>query len=140
MDIRTLTSGDEELLISGVAMIEEASLTLEQARKHLADPFLVAIAAIADGQVVGFLYGYELRRFEAVTFFVYAVDVHEDWRRQGIARGMFDQVRHVAFQRGWNEGFVLTNRSNAPAMALYDLMGGTSPPPDDVVMFDFRYN
>lgn len=140
MDIRILTPGDEQLLISAVAMIEEANLTIEQARKHLADPVMVAIAAIVDGQAVGFLYGYELRRFEAVTFFVYAVDVHEAWRRQGVARGMFDQVRRVAFQRGWNEGFVLTNHSNAPAMALYDLMGGVRPPPDDVAMFDFRYN
>lgn len=140
MDIRTLAPGDEHLLISAVAMIEEANLNEEQARKHLADPFLVAIVAVVEDQAVGFLYGYELRRFEAVTFFIYAVDVREDWRRQGVARGMFDQVRRVAFQRGWNEGFVLTNRSNIPAMALYDLMGGVSPPPDDVVMFDFRYN
>src|SRR5437868_560209 len=101
MDIRTLIPGDEELLITAVAMIEEADLTLEQARRHLADPFLISIAAIADGQVVGFLYGYELRRFEAVTFFVYAVDVAEAWRRKGVARGMFDQVRRVAWQRGW---------------------------------------
>lgn len=140
MEIRALIPGDEDLLISAVAMIEEADLTVEQARRHLADPYLVAIGAFVDGQAVGFLYGYELRRFEAVTFFIYAVDVREDWRRRGVARGMFDEVRHVAFQRGWREGFVLTNRSNAPAMALYDLMGGVSPPPDDVVMFDFRYN
>ncbi len=34
MDIRTLIPGDEDLLISAVAMIEEADLTIEQARKH----------------------------------------------------------------------------------------------------------
>ena len=38
----------------------------------------------------------------------------------------------------WDEMFVFTNASNAAAMALYASAGGISPPPDDVVMFDFE--
>jgi hypothetical protein len=53
---------------------------------------------------------------------------------------MFDVVRRLAWRRGWDEGFVLTNRSNPAALALYASVGGVRPPPDDVVMFDFAYN
>ena len=38
----------------------------------------------------------------------------------------------------WDEMFVFTNRGNAAAMSLYAGAGGVSPPPDDVVMFDFE--
>jgi GNAT superfamily N-acetyltransferase len=139
MEIRALKPGDEDLLAAAVAMIDEGPLTAERLGAHLADPMLVAIAAIVDGKPIGFLYGYELRRFEAVSFFVYAVDVDEAHRQQGVAKGMFDTVRRLAWQRGWDEGFVLTNQSNPAALALYKSVGGVRPPPDDVVMFDFAY-
>jgi GNAT superfamily N-acetyltransferase len=140
MEIRTLAPGDEALLNAAVVMIDEDELTPEKAKARLADPMMVCIAAIVDGEPIGFIYGYELRRFEAVSFFVYAVDVREDWRQKGVAKAMFDEVRRQAWKRGWDEGFVFTNQSNPAALALYGSVGGVRPPPDDVVMFDFAYN
>lgn len=140
MEIRVLEPGDEALLAAAVAMIEEAELTPDRARAHLSDPALVAVVAVAQGAPVGFVYGYVLRRFEAVSFFIYSVDVDEAWRRRGVARAMFDRIRALAAERGWDEGFVFTNRSNPAALALYGSVGGVRPPPDDVVMFDFDYS
>lgn len=140
MDIRVLAPGDEELLHACLVLIDEDGLPPDALAARLNDPMLVAIAAVVDGQAIGFLYGYELRRFEATSFFVYAVDVDEAHRRQGVAKAMFERVRRLAWQRGWHEGFVLTNRSNPAALALYESVGGVRPPPDDVVMFDFAYS
>ncbi|MCR5878986.1 N-acetyltransferase [Phenylobacterium sp. J367] len=138
MNIRILQPGDEALLTRAVAMIEEAELTPEAARAHLADPGLVAIAAEEAGAVAGFVYGYVLRRFEATSLFVYSVDVDERFRRRGVARAMIEAAKDLCRERGWDEMFVFTNRGNPAAMRLYASAGGIAPPPDDVVMFDFE--
>ncbi|THD81105.1 MAG: GNAT family N-acetyltransferase [Phenylobacterium sp.] len=137
MEVRVLAPGDEDLLIRAVAMIEEGALTPERAAAHLADDTMVNVAAIEAGEVTGFVYGHVLRRFEAVSFFIYSVDVVEARRRRGVARAMLERLKALMPERGWDEMFVFTNRGNEAAMRLYASAGGLSPPPDDVVMFDF---
>jgi aminoglycoside 3-N-acetyltransferase I len=137
MEIRVLGRGDEGLLARAVAIIEEAELTPTRAAAHLADEDLVNVVALEGGAVAGFVYGHVLRRFEAVSFFIYSVDVAEAHRRRGIARAMLERLKALMPERGWDEMFVFTNRGNLAAMRLYASAGGVSPPPDDVVMFDF---
>ena len=135
--ICVLGPGDEALLVEAVAMIGEAELTPERAAAHLKDADLVNVVAVDAREVVGFIYGHVLRRFEAVSFFIYSVDVAEGHRRRGLARTMLERLKDLMPERGWDEMFVFTNRGNEPAMRLYAGAGGVSPPPDDVVMFDF---
>ncbi len=137
MDIRFLRPGDEDLLIPAVDLADEGSVTRERATAHLADKDLVNVVAIEDGQVVGFTYGHVLRRFEATSFFIYSVDTAPAWQRRGIAKAMLAALDAEGRTSRWDEMFVLTNAGNAAAMALYKSAGGVSPPPDDVVMFDF---
>jgi ribosomal-protein-alanine N-acetyltransferase len=137
MDIRILGPGDEDLLIEAVELADEGPLSRERATAHLADASLVAVTAIEDGQAVGFVYGHVLRRFEATSFFIYAVDTAPSHQRRGIAKAMIAALEAEGRTGRWDEMFVLTNRGNDAAMALYASAGGVSPPPDDVVMFDF---
>jgi hypothetical protein len=81
MDIRILGPGDEDLLIAAVELADEGPLTRERATAHLADASLVNVVAVEGGATVGFLYGHILRRFEAVSFFIYSVDVLESHKR-----------------------------------------------------------
>jgi aminoglycoside 6'-N-acetyltransferase I len=136
MDIQVLRPGDEDLLIRAVSMIEEAELTRERAAAHLADEALVNVVALDGREVVGFVYGYVLRRFEMTSFFIYSVDVDEPHWRRGIGRAMLERLKTLMPERGWDEMFVVTNASNEPAMRLYAAAGGVRPNPDDV-MFDF---
>ena len=138
MDIIILKPGDEALLIQAVELADEGPLSLARADAHLADADLVNVVAVEDGQVVGFVYGHILRRFEAVSFFIYAVDTTPSHQRRGIAKAMIAALAAEGKTGRWDEMFVFTNRGNAAAMALYASAGGTSPPPDDVVMFDFE--
>jgi ribosomal-protein-alanine N-acetyltransferase len=138
MDIRILEPGDEDLLIEAVELADEGPLTPARAAAHLADASLVAVAAIEEGQAVGFVYGHVLRRFEATSFFIYAVDTAPSHQRRGIAKAMIAALEAEGRTGRWDEMFVLTNRGNDAAMALYASAGGVSPPPDDVVMFDFE--
>ncbi len=137
MDIRVLDCGDEALLIAAVELTDEGPLRWDRAVTHLADENLVSVVAVEDGQVVGFIYGHILRRFEAVSFFIYSVDVAEDFRRRGIANAMIETLSELGREGRWDEMFVFTNLSNDAAMALYAGAGGVSPPPNVVVMFDF---
>ena len=138
MDIRILKPGDEALLIDAVELADEGPLTPARATAHLADPDLVNVVAVEDGRAVGFIYGHVLRRFEATSFFIYSVDTAPSHQRRGIAKAMIAALEAEGRTGRWDEMFVFTNRSNAAAMALYASAGGISPPPDDVVMFDFE--
>jgi ribosomal protein S18 acetylase RimI-like enzyme len=138
MDIRILAPGDEALLIQAVELSDEGPLSFERAAEHLAEPDLVNVVAVEDGAAVGFLYGYVLRRFEAISFFIYSVDTEEAHRRRGCARAMIEAVNDLGKSGRWDEMFVLTNAGNEAAMALYASAGGVRPLPADVVMFDFK--
>lgn len=136
MDIRILSAGDEALLVEAVNLSDEGPISREAAIRHLADPDLVNVVAIEDGVVAGFIYGHVLRRFEKTSFFIYSVDVDEAFQRRGLAKGMLQALGDLGRTGRWDEMFVFTNASNAPAMALYASAGGVRPNPDDV-MFDF---
>lgn len=137
MDIRILGAGDEALLVAAVTLTDEGPISHQAATRHLADPDLVNVVAIEDGVVAGFIYGHVLRRFEAVSFFIYSVDVDEAFQRRGLAKAMLGALRDLGRTGRWDEMFVFTNASNDAAMALYASAGGHRPNPDDV-MFDFE--
>ncbi len=137
LDIRILGPGDEALLIEAVALTDE-DWSAAAASAHLADRDLVCMAALDAGEVVAFIYGHVLRRFEATSLFIYSVDTAPTHQRRGIAKAMLQALAEQGRSGRWDEMFVFTNRSNRAAMALYASAGGVSPPPDDVVMFDFE--
>jgi ribosomal protein S18 acetylase RimI-like enzyme len=138
VDIRFLGPGDDALLIDAVLLTDEDCPSAEAAA-HLADKDLVCLIALDAGEVVAFIYGHILRRFEATSLFIYSVDTTPTHQRQGIAKAMLQALAEEGRTGRWDEMFVLTNRSNAAAMALYAGAGGVRPPPDDVVMFDFEF-
>jgi ribosomal protein S18 acetylase RimI-like enzyme len=116
----------------------DAEVFLSDDHTHL----LVAFGADASGagDPVGFVVVNELlhRHTFARMFLVYEIGVADEHRREGIGRALFDAVRALAIERGVPEGFVLTNESNAPAMALYAAAGGTRPSLD-IAEWDFDY-
>jgi ribosomal protein S18 acetylase RimI-like enzyme len=135
--IRFLARGDEPLLVSAVSLTDEGPITVDVAEAFLDDTSLVCIVAVQGASVVGFIYGYILKRFEATSLFIYSVDVDENHQRRGIASRMMDALSERGRNGDWDEMFVFTNDSNTAAKALYSRSGGMRPNPDDV-MFDFH--
>src|SRR5690349_5805323 len=109
MDIRILGAGDEDLLVAAVDLADEGRLGHERAAAMLAEPDLVNVVALDDGAPVGFIYGYVLRRYEAVSFFIYSVDVIETHQRRGIAKAMLARLSEMGRAGRWDEMFVFTN-------------------------------
>jgi len=91
----------------------------------LGDPSFVAIGAVIEGQVVGGLVAYELRKFERERseFYIYDLAVLEPFRRRGIATALIDALKPIARAAGGWVIFVQADAVDAPALALYDRLG-----------------
>jgi len=137
MNVRRLGPGDEDVVI---ALADRAPPTPEHAAEFLADDRMIFLVAFDDGDPMGFVFGYELlrRHGDPRMFFVYEVDVREQYRRRGVARSLFGELERLACERGIRGGFVLPAESNEPAMRLYETVGGVRPY-DDNVMWRFKY-
>jgi len=142
--IRVLGSEDVPLMEAMLTMFGEAFEDVKAysgnrpAREYLqrllgSEPF-IAIAAVKQGEVVGGLAGYELRKFEQPRSEVYIYDlaVAAAHRRQGIATALIHQLQNVARTRGAYVIFVQADLGDAPAIALYTKLGRR----EDVLHFD----
>jgi ribosomal protein S18 acetylase RimI-like enzyme len=110
-----------------------------RAAELLADERVYFLVAEERGEPVGFVLAYELlrRHGDPSQLLVYEVDVDEAHRRRGVAAGLLRELARLAGAAGIREGWVLTERENRPAMALYKSVGGVRP--QDCVLWEFDY-
>ena len=100
----------------------------------LGKEYVVALAALVGGEVVGGLVGYELDKFERARreFYIYDLAVAEAHRRRGVATALIGEARRIAAARGVWVVFVQADPEDAPAVALYTKLGAR----EDVLHFD----
>jgi aminoglycoside 6'-N-acetyltransferase I len=111
----------------------QAALTEE----FLADPRHHIAVAIERKSVVGFASAvHYVHPDKPAELWINEVSVAGGHRRRGIARRLLAALLDHADALGCREAWVLTERDNLPAMALYESTGGREAP-DDVVMFSF---
>ena len=94
----------------------------------------VALAALADGAVVGGLAAYVLRKFERERseIYIYDLAVAAAHRRTGIATALIEEMKRIAAARGAYVIFIQADRGDEPAVALYSKLGVR----EDVLHFD----
>lgn len=94
----------------------------------------IAVAALVDGEVVGALAAYELKKFEQQRseIYIYDLAVAEAHRRQGIATALIDELKREAVQRNAYVVYVQADYGDEPAIALYTKLGTR----EDVMHFD----
>ena len=100
----------------------------------LGSDYFIALAASTDGQVVGGIAAYELKKFEQQRSEVYIYDlaVAEAHRRQGIATALIQALKKIAATRRAYVIFVQADIGDEPAVALYTKLGVR----EDVLHFD----
>lgn len=107
-------------------------------RHLLAGESFIALAALKDGEVIGGIAAYELKKFEQERSEVYIYDlaVASGYRRQGIATALIARLKEVAARRGAYVIFVQadTGVEDEPAIALYTKLGNR----EDVLHFDIE--
>ena len=86
---------------------------------------VIALAAVADGQVVGGLVAYEMDKFEQDRREIYIYDLAVDaaYRRQGVATGLIKRLGAIATQRSAWVVYVQADYEDEPAVALYEKLG-----------------
>lgn len=100
----------------------------------LGSDYFIALAALKDGEVVGGLAAYELRKFERERseIYIYDLAVAAGHRREGIATALILELKRVAAVRGAYVIFVQADAGDDPAIALYQKLGRR----EEVLHFD----
>lgn len=103
-------------------------------KAQLAQEHIVALVAMADGEVAGGLVAYELAKLEQARseFYIYDLAVKPAQRRRGIATALIRHLQEIASRRGAWVMFVQADRCDDPAIALYSKLGIR----EDVLHFD----
>jgi aminoglycoside 3-N-acetyltransferase I len=143
-DVRVLGSEDTLLLRGMLSMFGDAfdDLVAYSARppddayleQLLSSSAFVAVAAIADGSVIGGIAAYVLPKFEQARseLYIYDLAVDERHRRQGVATAMIAELQRLAAERGIYVLFVQADHGDDAAIALYTRLGVR----EDVLHFD----
>lgn len=146
LDIHHLTSNDiplmEALLTTfGEAFNEVETYTSKRPsedylRRLLGSETFIALVAVKNGEVVGGIAAYELRKFEQERseIYIYDLAVTLGNRREGIATVLIEKLKELAAERGAYVIFVQSDTSveDEPAVALYTKLGKR----EDVLHFD----
>lgn len=105
----------------------------EQGEKFLANDDNILLLAYWEDQIAGFLTGYRLQRLDKrkAEVLLYEIEVHENFRKKGIGKALIASLKNWAKEVGADEIWVLTNRSNTAAMALYASAGGATESSDE---------
>lgn len=105
-------------------------------QKLLASEDFIALATLAESNVVGGIAAYVLRKFEQERSEVYIYDlaVSESHRRRGIATAMIEELKRVAASLGAYVIYVQADLVDEPAIALYTKLGLR----EDVLHFDIE--
>ena len=120
----------------------ETYCALQPAREYLRQLLdgesFIALAAMADGRVVGGLAAYVLPKFEQARSEIHLYDlaVAASHRRQGIATALVAALRGIAAERGAYLIFVQadTGPEDVPAITLYSRLGRR----EEVLHFDIE--
>ena len=90
------------------------------------------LAAYINDTPVGLAWGLQMRSPRGLTTYLHELDVHENWRRQGVGSALVTEAMTLARSRGSTEFWLSTGGHNEIAQALYESLGGDRKPLGDV--------
>ncbi len=142
--IYQLTRDDETLMKALLATFGEAFDEVETYGRNqpsadylqelLGSDYFIALAALKNGEGVGGIAAYELKKFEQERseIYIYDLAISVAHRREGIATALIQKLKQLAAARGAYVIFVQADPGDAPAIALYSKLGIR----EDVLHFD----
>ncbi|WP_151705610.1 AAC(3)-I family aminoglycoside N-acetyltransferase [Nitrincola alkalilacustris] len=135
--VRQITANDLELMVAllhtfGEVFNEPETYTAKRPedaylRQLLASDYFIALVAIKDSSVIGGLAAYELKKFEQERseIYIYDLAVSGEYRRQGVATLLIQELKKIAMLQGAYVIFVQadTGEEDEAAIALYTKLG-----------------
>ena len=147
MNILRLTSNDAQKAKDAVRSLKSdragrtgASASLEHLESALGRDDLYLIAAFDDATPAGFLLAYRLPRVDRDREMVllYDVEVAPSQRRKGIGTALIEKLKEEVRDQDLMKMWVITERSNAAAVHLYESTGAIAQDVADTVVFEWR--
>ena len=135
VSIHQLTRDDQALMKALLATFGEAFAEVETytgnqpsagyLQQLLGSDYFIALAALKNGEVVGGIAAYELKKFEQERseIYIYDLAVSAAHRREGIATALIQELKKRAAARAAYVVFVQADIGDAPAIALYSKLG-----------------
>ena len=138
--IKRITNSDD-IFISQINSLldKDKKWDIKQGKKFLENLDNALFLAFQGKEAVGFIIAHRLQRFDKrqAGILLYKVNVNENFRRQGIGKALVEAVKNWGRETGADEVWVLTNKANIPANALYKSTNGTAKNSDDI-MYTFK--
>jgi ribosomal protein S18 acetylase RimI-like enzyme len=137
--IKRLTIKDikplEEMIKEGGSTIE----SLENIEGFLSNNQNYLLAYMDGEKIVGILLAYTLQRYDGRNemLYLHEIDVLESHRKRGIGSKLMAGIKHIKEENNFDKIFLITNKSNQAAMALYQSCGGQASGDDDII-FHFK--
>jgi ribosomal protein S18 acetylase RimI-like enzyme len=126
IEIKVLCRGDDRILMNVAAEVFDNPIDPELTKEFLDDPRHHIAVAIDDGLVVGFASGvHYIHPDKQPELWINEVAVAPTRRRRGLGQALLKALFEVGRSHRCAASWVLTNRNNAAALALYSSVGGT---------------
>jgi ribosomal protein S18 acetylase RimI-like enzyme len=126
IEIKVLQRGDDNILMNVAPEVFDNPVDAELAREFLEDPRHHIAVAIKDGLVVGFASGvHYIHPDKPPELWINEVGLAPRHRRRGLGKAVLRALIEVGRAHNCAVAWVLTDRSNIAAMALYSSVGGT---------------
>ena len=140
IEIKVLRQGDEAILANIAADVFDKPIDRQLSKLFLSDPRHHLVAAIKEGIVVGFVSAvHYIHPYKPSELWINEAGIASTHQGRGLAKLLLQKMFKIGLELGCSEAWVLTYRSNAPAMRLYASVGGKEDA-NDVVMFNFDLN
>lgn len=136
LEIRRLGKRDASMAGEIISDIKNAAPDDTHTERFLANPMNIFLAALVDGCPARYAMAYELERADAQPnmVFFYEIEVAEPYQKQGIGRALVDTLKSYCKSRNAGKMFVLSDRRNTAARALYAATGGREEYDDGVLV------
>jgi ribosomal protein S18 acetylase RimI-like enzyme len=126
IEIKVLHSGDENILMNAAPGVFDNPVDGKLAREFLEDSRHHIAVAIDGGFVVGFASGvHYIHPDKPPELWINEVGLAPTHQRRGLGKGVLRALFDVGRAHKCRVAWVLTDRSNVAAMALYSSVGGT---------------
>ena len=138
LQIKLLGPDDADILKDVAENVFDDPIVMSAAQEFLIDPRDRLVVALDDKVVVGFVSAviYVHPDKPSPELWINEIGVTPTQQRQGIGKALLRHLLANAKKSGCTEAWVLTDRENVPAMAMYKSIGGVETLPDPT-MFTF---
>jgi GNAT superfamily N-acetyltransferase len=116
-------------------------VTFSAMRLFLANPLNYLLVAVDDNKTIGYLFAYELQRpdREQSMILLYDITVIDEYRKKGVGTALVERLKALCKNKPIMKMFVPTNRSNIPAVRLYEKTGAIISNDTDAVFLTWNF-